>query len=123
MRLKSSRRSSKHLELQNLTDDWLSLWAFGRYDLRLSDDEFWDLTLDQFNALSEQYIQEQENQDLRTALICSLLANIHRDTKKRHKPYEPKDFMPQRRPKKQKTDDQMKNELTALTVALGGEIK
>lgn len=118
---KSSNLSEK--ALQNLTDEWLDLWAFGRYDLRLSEDEFWDLTFDQFNALVERYIQEQENQDLRMAMICSLLANIYRNTKKRQRPYEPKEFMPQRRPKKQKTVEQMKNDLIALNVALGGEIK
>ncbi len=106
-----------------LNADWLSLWAFARYDLRLSDAEFWDLSFEQFNALAERYIQDQENQDLRAALICSLLANINRDTKKRRTPFEVKDFMPQRRPLKPKTDEQMKDDLIALTIALGGEIK
>lgn len=99
------------------------MWAFARYDARLSDSEFWGLTLKQYNALIERYIIEQENNDLRSALICSLLANIHRDIKKRQKPYEPKDFMPQRRPRKLKTDEQMRDDLTALNAILGGEIK
>lgn len=106
-----------------LSGEWLELWAFARYDLRLTDAEFWDLSFAQFNALTDRYIQDQENQDLRAALICSILANVNRDTKKRHKPFEPKDFMPQRRPTKPKTDEQMKEDLAALTIALGGEIK
>jgi len=99
------------------------MWAFARYDARLSDSEFWGLNLKQYNALIERYIIEQENSDLRSALICSLLANIYRDPKKRQKPYEPADFMPQRRPRKLKTDEQMRDDLTALNAILGGEIK
>ena len=32
--------------------------------------------------------------DMQAALVATLLANAHRDRKKRQKPYEPQDFMP-----------------------------
>jgi len=32
--------------------------------------------------------------DLRNGALCSLIANIKRDPKRRSSPYEPKDFMP-----------------------------
>lgn len=104
-------------------DEELELWAFARYDLGLSDEEFWDLSVEQFNALIERHITEQENRDLRAAQICCVLANIHRDTRKKPRPFEIKDFLPQRRPKKPKTEKQMENDLTAVAIALGGEIK
>jgi hypothetical protein len=99
------------------------LWAFGIYNLHLSDKEFWHLTLAQFDALVSQYLQEQENLDFRAALVCAVLANIHRDPKKRQRPFEAKDFMPQRRSKKVKTEKQMKDDLVAANIALGGEVK
>jgi len=36
-----------------------------------------------------------EVEDWRTGLIASTIANVNRDPKKRRKPYEPEDFMPQ----------------------------
>jgi hypothetical protein len=36
----------------------------------------------------------EERADLRTGILSSLLANIHRDEKKRHDPFTPEDFMP-----------------------------
>lgn len=95
----------------------------GVYTLHLSDSQFWHLTLAQFDALIERHIQEQENLDVRAALICTTLANIYRDPKKRRKAFEVQDFMPQRRPKRKKSEEQVKDELMALNIALGGEIK
>ena len=66
----------------------------GRYDLGLSEEEFWGLTLKEFNALSERYGVNQEWLNYRAALICSVLANIARDPKKKGTPYIPRDFMP-----------------------------
>lgn len=36
----------------------------------------------------------EERADWRAALIACLIANTHRNPKKRRRPYEPKDFMP-----------------------------
>lgn len=36
---------------------------------------------------------DEERADLRAAQICAILANVHRDKKKRPKPFQPKDFM------------------------------
>jgi len=37
-----------------------------------------------------------EIEDWRAGMIASVIANANRDEKKRRKPFEPKDFMPQR---------------------------
>lgn len=44
----------------------------------------------------------EERQDLRFAMLMALLANIHRDPKKRRTAYSPEDFMPNFGPPKRK---------------------
>jgi len=44
--------------------------------------------------------------DYRTGLICAVLANINRDSKKQHKAFKPQDFMPIKAQKVQ-TPEQM----------------
>ncbi len=36
----------------------------------------------------------EERADLRSGIVASVLANVHRDSKRRPSPYEPTDFMP-----------------------------
>ena len=60
-------------------------------------------TLEQFSA---------ERADYRAGVIASVVANAHRDTKKRKKPFQPKDFMPEfdrerSKPKQQSWQDMM----------------
>ena len=70
------------------------MWAVGRYDLKLTEEEFWGLTLREFGLLIERYNAEVERQDFRVGLLCSVLANIYRDDKRRSEPFTPQDFMP-----------------------------
>lgn len=79
------------------------MWAFCRYDLKLSEEEFWSLDYNQYMALQERWQIEQEQREYLSALICAVLANIH-NTKK-SKNYKPADFM--RKPKKKQTQEQM----------------
>jgi len=62
--------------------------------------------------------------DLRTARVCQLLANINRDSKKRSKPYTEKDFMPTyEKPKRKKMKvEHMEAFLKAITRATGGVV-
>jgi hypothetical protein len=76
---------------------WLEIWSFGRFNLALGEEEFWRLTLAQYDALAARYKEGQEWHDYRAALICSVNAEINRDRKKRARPFSPKDFMPGRR--------------------------
>lgn len=48
--------------------------------------------------------------DARFALVCSVLANINRDAKKRPKPYDVYDFMP----KERQTEKELKNKIAQL---------
>ncbi len=70
------------------------MWSVGRFDLGLSDEEFWSLTLAEYDALVKRLQVKCKQDDARVAMICCILANVNRDPKKRSKPYEIKDFMP-----------------------------
>ena len=72
--------------------------------------------------MAKQYASEQETLDYRVALICSVIAEVNRNRKKRNKPYTPGDFMPKKRRKKL-TDSEMTDQIRAINIALGGEVK
>lgn len=100
---KSFRKSAKPLKAD--TPDWLKLWAIGRYDLRLSEEEFWDLSWEQLEALIERHSNSVEREDYHAALICAVLANIHRA--KSTSVFKPSDFMPKTKEEQKQTPDQM----------------
>lgn len=79
------------------------------------------MTIAQYNALVAQYEAQQKRQDLRTALLCSIMAEPYRDKKKRLNPFTPADFMPKK--KKNPSDEQMMLQAKAIVLSLGGEIK
>lgn len=56
----------------------------------------------------------------RTAMICSIIAEVNRDHKKRKKPFTPNDFMPKKKVKL--TDEQMLEQIKSLNIAFGGEV-
>ena len=98
----------------------------GRYDLLLSEEEFWGLTYKEFNALSERCKTSHDWLNYRAALICSVLANTVRDPKKKSKPYTPQDFMPEEkrtRPSKKQSAKQMLRTVKILNAAHGGNVK
>jgi hypothetical protein len=68
----------------------------------------------------------EQRADVRAAAQMALLANLHRDRKRRRKPFALSDFLldfdgPQRRP--HKSPEEMQALARALTLAMGGEIK
>jgi hypothetical protein len=79
------------------------------------------LTLAQFLALARRYAADQERQDYRTGLICSLIANIHRNPKKRSQPFSPDDFMPGKHNKPIQTPGQKLHTVKLLNAAFGGD--
>lgn len=66
--------------------------------------------------------------DFRAATIVAMLANIHRDTKKRSEPYSPYDFMPYWRknhdetagPAPEMTPEESAEHMRQIAIALGG---
>ena len=95
------------------------MWSLGRYDLRLAEGEFWELTLKELNALTERHEENHEWLNYRTALTCSVLANTVRDPKRKPQPFVPDNFMPKRE-RREQTTLQMLTTVRMLNVAFGG---
>lgn len=79
------------------------------------------MTLAQLKALRDRKQEADRRQDYRSALICSVLANLQRNPQKRSQPYTPDDFMLSR--KKQKPDQgYLLEKMKRLTLRFGGEL-
>lgn len=75
----------------------------------------------EFVALADRHMLAQERLDYRSAIICSTLANVHRDPKS--EPYSPFDFMPGKGEQKiEQTTDDMLRTVKLLNAAFGGEV-
>ena len=96
------------------------MWAYARYDLRLGEDEFWEMAPIELDALATRRNDEVLRADLRSATIGTLVANIFRDPKK-SRPVTVYDFLdPGLRPKvkpRQSWQDQMQTLKRATTVS------
>ena len=73
------------------------------------------------------YLENQESLDFRAGLICSVIAEVNRDRKKRSRRFKPSDFMPvyKNRKKEIRQEQDPKNQarmLKALTLAMGGTV-
>jgi len=110
----------KPFSVETTAPKWIDLWAVGRYDLRLSEDDFWNLSIKEFKALSDRHSNEQDWLNYRGALICATMVNMWRDPKKT-KAYKPQDFMPKREAKVQ-TPEQMLATVKLLNSAYGGKV-
>jgi hypothetical protein len=83
----------------------LELWAIGRYDLRLSEEEFWwEITPKRLDALMKR-LGRDAWMHIRSAFLCALLGNVF--NKDANLTIE--DFMPgqERKPKQRQTPEQM----------------
>lgn len=95
------------------------MWAIGRYDLGLTDNEFWGLTLLQFNKLCERHKEKRSADLFNSALICSVIANVNRQ---KGKPFTPQDFMPKEKKRNVMKMEDMLEVLKSFTLAQGGEV-
>ena len=80
------------------------------------------MTLAQFDALARRYKDEQRRLDYRSAMICSILAEINRDRKRRPRPFSPDDFMPKEEVE-ELDNPKMKRALKRINQMLSGETK
>ena len=78
------------------------MWAYCRFDLRLSDDEYNSYSLHQINALTERHKEQKKESEYLSAMICSVIANVNSS---KGKSYKPSDFM--RKEKKKQTVEEM----------------
>lgn len=88
--------------------------------MRLSEDQFWRLTLAEFNSLCLRHKEKQRAELFNSALICSVIANVNRG---KGKAYSPADFMPKEKKKPKKMSvDELVSVLKSITLANGGEV-
>jgi hypothetical protein len=72
----------------------LGLWAIGRYDLRLAEEELWQLMPEEFHALMQRKRERERREDMQVAMICLPLYESIRDPAKKATPFTLDDFMP-----------------------------
>ena len=71
---------------------WLANWAVARYDLGLSEQEFYSITPRQLDALAKRKEYETRHTELLFAQLTSYLINF--STVRPKEPVKPADFMP-----------------------------
>lgn len=55
---------------------WLDTWAAGRYELRLTDDDFEDMVPRQFHALRAAHVREMQHQELMFSRLTAYTINF-----------------------------------------------
>ena len=89
-----------------------------RYDLHLSDAEYENITLQEFNALCQRRQQEIEHHDFMLAQLCCLMANLWSD---KHD-FKPEDFMPRKaESSKEQTPEEMLAVIQYVDAAMQGK--
>lgn len=63
-----------------------------RFDLGLSDAEFWSMHPARYVALVRRWDWQQRRADARAAQVAATIANVNRDPEARPEPYELDDF-------------------------------
>jgi hypothetical protein len=69
------------------------------YDLcGISPRDVWQYTPEEvyfmLDVAARRYEREQYRADFRAGMVCSLIANVYRDAKRKPEPFTPEDFMP-----------------------------
>ncbi len=67
------------------------MWAVAVYDLKLTTEQFFDLTLAQFNALVDRFREANRALDFRFGVLCATVAGMF-GKKKDGSNFEPGDF-------------------------------
>lgn len=78
------------------------------------------LTPEEFREVVEGWKIREEREDRRIGRLCSLIANVNRNPKKRSKAFTEEDFIPKAKVKKKQTNDEMMSMVLAMNKAYGG---
>lgn len=79
--------------------DWFDTWAIGRFDLGLSEAEFWHLSPGLFDALWKRFEEADERRLYGHAMVCAEIWNVKIDPEKTAR-FSPDLFMPGKRSEK-----------------------
>ena len=99
---------------------WLEAWSIGRYDLRLTDDEWLEMTPRQLHALRLRQIEQLQHSELMTGIIASVTANF--SMMKPEPPFSAESFMIHNLPESQEDEQKPEAEMDGdkLLRILGG---
>jgi hypothetical protein len=89
--------------------------------LRLTDPEFWGLTLREFHLLSLRHCEAFRQAHSPAAMICAVMAEMKRDPMKRSEPFGISDFLPDPG-REQKPQDHLAK-MRELARIFGGKIE
>ena len=89
----------------------MNLWSSARYDIHLSDAEFWHLTPRQLSALLRRHKQRLDRDNYLAGIVASTTANFSMARPK--EPLSADDFMLGRKPPKELTDDEIAEDFAA----------
>ena len=70
------------------------MWAIGRYDLRLTEDDFQRVSVRRFAALYDRFLSQKQHSDFMVGLLCSVTANFSMGKVPGSEPLQPDDFVP-----------------------------
>lgn len=86
------------------------------YQIGIHADTFYSMTHREFMAAIKGYREGQKLDNLRTARICAVIANVNRNPKKKRSPFTESDFMPvEKKKKKKQSPEDMLNTFKMLT--------
>jgi hypothetical protein len=99
---------------------WLEAWSIARYDLRLTDDEWLDMTPRQLHALRLRQIEQLQHSELMTGIIASVTANF--SMMKPERPFSAESFMIHKLPGSVEVGEELEDEMDGdkLLRILGG---
>lgn len=98
------------------------MWALGRFDLGLGEEEVWRETPRRLLLLLERYKAGERRRDRRAGEIVAGYYNVHRNERKRPEPYTWEDIFPDHnRQPKRKTPEELLEVAVMLNAMYGGK--
>ena len=76
----------------------------------------------EYVALLDRHIEIERSRLLGSAMVCSMLANVNRDSEARPEPFTPADFMPWIKQEEPEVEEDPLEVVKRLNAALGGKM-
>jgi len=96
------------------------VWSIGRFDLRLTDEQFWRLTPKEYAALIERWRQNQDLEFQRMGTIAALIQNAYRGKGKALTPADFNPFTAKKISRRKKTSPELLKTIETINRLMGG---
>lgn len=96
------------------------LWSLGTQILGMTSEEFWSLTLEEFDARLERHKEAEKRTDIRFGMFCSVYINSK--LKQGARQYQPGEWFGHHKPEPEQSDDQMLAFMRAFSEAHNKQI-